>query len=55
MKKLIHRLAHLFGLNKGRVASFWLDDELWIGHRCDGCDEINGAHRVDTRLWRSKP
>ena len=55
MRKLLHRLAHLFGLNRGRVVSFWLEDGLWIGHRCAGCNQINGATRIDTRLWRGEP
>lgn len=41
-----HRLAHLLGLNYGRVTSFVLDGYIWVGFRCSTCDEINGAHKV---------
>ena len=39
----MHWLAHLFGFNHGNVESFWVGDDLWIGFRCSGCNEINGA------------
>lgn len=51
MTRALHRIRHIFGWNAGRVESFWLDDDLWIGFRCNVCDEINGAHKT---VWSDK-
>jgi hypothetical protein len=46
MTNFWHRLSHLLGWNTGRVVSFWLDDTIWTGFRCDGCGEVNHAQPV---------
>lgn len=43
--KLLHRLAHLFGVNNGSVYS-WFDDDgkRMRGFRCAGCETIELVH-----------
>jgi hypothetical protein len=42
VKRAMHRLRHLFGLNNGSTYSWWDSDtnHLMIGFRCDGCATI---------------
>ena len=28
-----------------RVESFWIGEDLWVGFKCSGCGEINGAQK----------
>ena len=44
MSRLLHALAHLFGLALGRVY-FWTDDDgtPMVGHRCSTCGTISHA------------
>ena len=39
MKKLLHKLSHLFGTNSGVVECFYKDDILMVGYRCE-CGEL---------------
>lgn len=36
-----HWLAHLFGLNRGRVNTWYDGNQLWVGFRCTGCGELS--------------
>lgn len=38
-----HRIAHLLGWNLGRVKSFYIEDKLWVGFRCNTCGSIDHA------------
>jgi len=45
--RLLHRLAHILGLNGGKVET-WYDSDgtLMIGFRCAGCGRMqNVSHR----------
>ena len=46
MKKLIHRIVHFLGLNKGQVESFSIGNANYVGFRCYKCQNIDGAHIV---------
>lgn len=43
MKTLKHRIAHILGWYTGTVESFYIDDLLWTGFKCNTCGEINHA------------
>jgi hypothetical protein len=43
MKKIIHKIAHLLGLNEGQPESFYIGNALYTGFRCYGCGKINDA------------
>jgi hypothetical protein len=47
---IFHRIAHLFGWNVGRIAS-WTDDDggAFVAFRCDGCGELQGIERIPDR------
>ena len=44
-----HLVKHIFGWNTGSVVTFWLDDELYVGFKCDECGEIDKAHKCCVR------
>lgn len=41
---ILHRLAHLFGVNSGRVHSWHEGEKIMVGFRCEGCNTIEGVH-----------
>lgn len=41
MQKFIHWIAHLFGWNTGKVATWMEDDMICVGFECEGCGEID--------------
>lgn len=43
MRRLFHWLAHKTGNNLGQVETFWSDDRLMVGFRCNGCGELQGV------------
>lgn len=49
VRKLLHRIAHLFGLNGGHVVTAWKGRDLWVGFQCEGCGRIQGAHKIQIR------
>ena len=46
--RILHRLAHLFQWNTGKVVSWWKPNSttatLMIGFQCAKCGEIQGVH-----------
>lgn len=40
---MIHRLAHLFGWNRGRVTTLQIDCCWFIGFQCSTCRSISGV------------
>ena len=41
IKKLLHKLSHLFGSNEGKIVT-WSDDEfIYVGFECNGCGIID--------------
>lgn len=48
--KILHKLAHLFGVYHGTVESFWINDVLWVGFKCSTCNEISSARMSDARF-----
>lgn len=46
LRPMFHGIAHIFGLNYGRVYS-WLDEgKIMVGFRCDDCDRIDSVHET---------
>lgn len=43
MKNIKHKIAHVLGWYYGTVESFYIEDILWIGFKCNVCGEINHA------------
>ena len=46
---VIHRIAHLFGWNGGRVETWWepgplAPSKLMVGFRCAECGQLSGVH-----------
>jgi hypothetical protein len=48
MRKLLHKIAHIFGWNYGEVATWWDADSLMVGFKCSTCGEISGIHESVT-------
>lgn len=46
MKTLLHKIAHLLKWNYGKCESWWSDDKIMMGFRCDGCEKLSGVHEV---------
>jgi hypothetical protein len=45
VKRLIHKLEHLFGWNGGRVETWYsMSGCLMVGFRCAGCGKLEGIH-----------
>ena len=44
MTRLLHRIAHLLGWNRGRVVSGIECNRIMIGFQCDSCGEIADWH-----------
>lgn len=40
LRGIRHRVAHYFGLNHGRVHTWWKGKELWAAFWCDGCGKM---------------
>jgi hypothetical protein len=47
---MFHWLAHILGLNHGKVYTWWDDKDLMIGFKCSKCGDISGVHKSDSRL-----
>ena len=48
MSKILHKIAHWFGWNKGDVHTFYDDKErLFVGFRCSGCGKLEGVMHID--------
>lgn len=48
---MLHKLAHLFGLNYGKVVTkVDSDGWLWVGFQCSTCSEIQDKYKTKTRL-----
>lgn len=49
MKRLLHRIAHLLKLQKGRVVT-WFDTEnrLMVAFKCEVCGKLDGIHHSYT-------
>ena len=41
LNRWIHRLAHIFGNNQGKVVTFEEDGFICVGFECSGCGEIS--------------
>jgi hypothetical protein len=60
MRRLMHRLAHLFGWYSGDVATWWEsrrhgdDKALMVGYRCRVCGDIEGVHEMPRWFWDSR-
>lgn len=52
MKKLLHKLAHLFGKQHGKAFSFYDGDKLMMSFKCSTCGDMTGVHQVDEVLDR---
>ena len=52
MKKAAHWLAHKFGMNLGQVETWWQDQRLMVGFRCDGCGLLEHVHESYVTLRR---
>lgn len=54
MGGLLHRIAHFFSWNTGRVVSHTDEQRnIWIGFQCDQCGQVSDAHIAQT-YTRSK-
>lgn len=51
MKNFIHKLAHIFGMNYGKIETFWEGEILMIGFRCE-CGELSSTEPVYS--WKSE-
>lgn len=47
IKKIIHKIAHLFHCNYGVCDSFYDGDKLMMSFKCSGCGKREGIHCVD--------
>lgn len=47
MRFLLHRLAHLLKINRGRKVTFHLNRTLMIAFRCDSCGELEGLREAN--------
>ena len=49
IRRILHWLAHRFGVNGGMVESGWdAHGRVWVWFRCDGCGKQLGKHPI---LW----
>lgn len=46
LRRLRHRAAHYFGLNKGQVQTWWKGDDLMAGFYCYGCGKTLHSGRT---------
>lgn len=52
---MIHRLRHLIGWYYGQVYTWYDDNILMIGFKCDTCGCIDGVHKsVHTEAYQRK-
>lgn len=47
MKKIIHKIAHLFNWNYGIADSYYEGEKLMMSFKCAGCGKRSGIHCVD--------
>lgn len=50
----LHRLKHLFGLNKGQVVTINIDGKeiYWIAFQCEDCGDISGLCKPLDSGWK---
>lgn len=48
---MFHRIAHMFGSNRGEVVSVVWHNNVWIAFRCVTCGQVNHAHRADHKPY----
>lgn len=53
IRRLMHRIAHLFGQEGGRVETWWDGPHLMVGFRCTGCDALTEVH--ESLATRERP
>jgi hypothetical protein len=46
MKKLIHKILHIFGKNKVDVVTWKEDGYLYFGLKCKGCESIKTVDKI---------
>lgn len=49
IKKIIHRIAHIFHCNKGEIVVWWEGGFLMVGFKCSGCGEIQDVSSTGLR------
>lgn len=47
--RIIHRLAHFFGVYHGKCFSFWDGDKLMMSFKCTTCGDMSGVHDTGVR------
>ena len=46
MNKLLHKIQHLFGWNAGTIETWYKDDKLMVGFKCN-CGKMFGIEQID--------
>lgn len=52
MKKIIHKIAHLFNWNYGVCDAFSKDGKIYMSFLCTGCGKRSGIHPCDDVIDR---
>lgn len=46
MKRILHKIAHIFGWNHGEIETWWGNNKkLYVGFRCN-CGELQGIEEA---------
>jgi hypothetical protein len=46
---ILHKLAHVLGLNRGIPYSFWKGKKLMMSFKCGYCGKLDGIHDTGER------